>query len=702
MTHKYYKTSVPWVGEVFIFQKNQTGSITTHFSDGTPFCSCSFNKEHCVNENFSQETGPCPKCLIKCDQHVKQYKIQANPTYLKHALKNPKTHMACAFCQRKKSKKMDVHTKQFFEMPYPQVPSFSFLDDKGIHIEEKINDPAYKDVIGYYNGEMVIDPFNSFIKVCCGKNNIGSEETGLMGDTTGVLPPQMREEEPDVLPPHMKDEEPLELPNPVFSLSKTIKKDTEEERLKNLMKKQRQEENEKKLQALREFYKERKLTQERERLMRREEEKRKSTKWKPTQDEENNYMRIVQEIFGDYTNRNVTSRYKNVVSKYKNRNLVYVGFLESGMMFKITEYQEMNQEDMEALQEKEDYDIETSNLAANYGLSWRIYHSHSFTNVGYPLLVGSNKIIIIRLMENMNGVTVDKLDKTFDLDEFGYKNLVNAIYSGFIHLHKYGIYHGNVNYQNVFVRINIDEDPDSDTYLQQLIDVKFTQFEIVGFFGEVNKMRVTKTTKIQSENDLNAFKKFLIGLYDTWMLCLNAKREYLFYVPKQERMNFESMNNPNAIHYMSVVFGSYFALFAMYLFTVDDYKKQLDYANKLKSLSNNISLTSSLLLLSLPEITMVLKDKNTPYKEILEKVTYETLTNPERYPKSRVYKMDTTMAIEEVQNHIINGDGYDEFVYLVVTLAMVGNNIPIYVTSEFEETHDFFKITPVIDEDRRL
>lgn len=170
---KYYKSNIPWVGGVFLFEEKENKTISTYFTDGTPFCYCSFVKG---NKNFTTRKGPCPKCNIKCEKHIEKYNIQANPTYLKHALRNKNTHMACAFCQLEKTKKMDVHVKRFLMSPYTNIPEFSFIDHN-----DKLFVPSKETMkqIGYWCGNPMIDPFYTFKLICAGEDDAIIKKTKM-------------------------------------------------------------------------------------------------------------------------------------------------------------------------------------------------------------------------------------------------------------------------------------------------------------------------------------------------------------------------------------------------------------------------------------------------------------------------------------------------------------------------------------------
>lgn len=120
-----FKAHVSWLATTFLYKKQEDNALTVHYPDETPFCKCPILEEHCPDENYVEEKGPCPFYTIKCDKHVNKYGLQANPIYLKHHYVEPKKYLACAFCQLDKHGIDDV-VMDFIKRPYIDNPDVNF------------------------------------------------------------------------------------------------------------------------------------------------------------------------------------------------------------------------------------------------------------------------------------------------------------------------------------------------------------------------------------------------------------------------------------------------------------------------------------------------------------------------------------------------------------------------------------------------
>lgn len=513
MAQRYYKTNIPWLGSEFLLKSTINNSFTAHFSDGTSFCSCSFS----LGKDSLSNGGPCPQCTIKCEKHVEKHNIQANSDYLKHALRNKKTHVACAFCQYENTKVMDKHTKKFFEMPYHDDPSFSFLSNDSKLIT---SESTCKKIVGYYNGRPIFDPFDVF-------KGIGYK---FYNKRIGV-----KEGKQEII--DLTDSPPT-TPAPIFTLEGGVKKP------QRLMKKKPKTMEERGTIDLEEHEKEREANE-----------------------------RIATDIYNEYINnaQKLVDEHKIL----KNQTIpsfmtVLVGFLsqDKKIIFKVSDFGEQSDTDAVISEHIEEYEVNMTNKAASVGLSKRVqYHKIFKTDVQPSLSVNTTtttkRFISIRIMETVEGEAFDRFynKNKMILTELDYQHLTNEIADQVKLMHSYHIYHKDLHAGNIMVVW------DNTT---KKFSVKFIDFTYRKVGVAIDVIEKFIDLKEHSKEEIEEYKHLLHEIDDLWILCYYTERDLTdFFVPVTNAPSIFTMqllSNPQAVFYLSKTVGNFFVLFVRKLY----------------------------------------------------------------------------------------------------------------------------------------
>lgn len=568
---KYYKSHIPWIGGVFLFEQRENKIISTYFSDGTPFCLCSFEKEYCENKDFTTKKGPCPKCNIKCEKHVGKYGIQANPDYLKHSLKNKIT---CAFCQLEKTKKIDVHVKKFLSRPYPNIPEFSFIDHNDKLIET--NDTTTKNQknpmkqIGYWCGEPMIDPFDTFKLICAGEEDVIIKKT----------------------------------------------------KLENI-------------------------------------------------DNTPNYNELADTIYNIYTNDIPTLKktYKMLDSGIYSR----VGLLDNNTVFKIEHFSDFKDKDVEIKNLNDQ--IDTTNKAANHGLSGKVYYHKFFEGK-------KEGIFLLTFMERIMGIGFIEYYTVKNRSVNELETLFHDVASRIIELHSIGLVHGDMAGRNIILS-------KTSQTTQTAMFIDFTYIEFFESVDNVNWLdleglinnKITGTIDERKEHisKLKTVVKSLQDLYDMLPYAI-------------EEISTHSDNYPKGgapkIYLLSRNIGHLCVALAVNLLTLtetfgvkDDFLKQKDYIKLSKYSKEPLVIVERVferafkfkkLLLDLTDTIVETENK---YKKLMER---------DIFPISSTYKRVGNRAdniieflIQESFDKTTKRLVYEPYVYMIITILCIANSIKV-------------------------
>lgn len=548
MSEKYYKTNIPWLGGMFLLRKNVNNTFTTHFTDETKFCACSFTKSDCKNGDFAANKGPCPKCFIKCDYHVNKHGIQANEEFLKHHIKNKLTCSSCAFCEYNKTKNLDEHTRLFFEYPYRNEPSISFLNEDFVPIHKTTD----RNIKCYYNNRKLIDPF-------CVLENIGVDNPETKKFQFIGVPPE-----------------------PVFKLQGVEK----QKRLKKSRKgNSTSETQDSAIDLSQEPLIEIPPTPQEP-----------VTEVPPPPSQEpvielppeqqqvlpytNNYPLIAQYLVDYYVNHPeffhiVHDAIKDVLTE---QTRTYVGFVknDTDIMFKIVDhYNGLDAQQIENIKNEDQYELEVTNKAAYYGFSGNILFTSIFT-LPIPIMpltfnpftnepiIDDNlqRVITVKIIEKVNGITATNYIKTVRrASSSEVKTIVNHISNAVSRMHESFVYHGDLNTENIIIFV-------SGTSSQVL----FIDFKYRDWVGNVNNyiqsFKNRDPDNIKLSKVLDDTKMKLLEFHDLHNLCWYSYRDIKLYIADSivDQKFLLNKDDPAYLYYFSYVIGVYFVPYIQLLF----------------------------------------------------------------------------------------------------------------------------------------
>lgn len=653
MSAKYYRAKIPWLQSEFLFKRDKNDLITPHFIDNKKFCGCSFTKEDCVDKNFTQEVGPCPKCNIKCVKHIGIYGIQSDSNYIKLYSENNEKYRPCIFCQYETTGEIDENMIGFFITPYDKEPAISFLSKNFLHDSEstldehkkkffttKINTSSGKGIICRYQGRDLIDPFCVLKTIGMSlpykkRTNWEQRKLNSVQDVRiGVK--QRKEEIPDLPKPNFPNT--LKLPDTPRPTDTPKQTETPRHTLTQSSGIKKKGTHRRPIDITNELY----------RL----------------------YINNYQALITKYT------MFKNTVPK-DTLVKVLVGLIsdEKDIIFKISDYGNMLEEQLSIIEMKEKYEVDMTNRATSFNLTSGIISTKTFKE---ETELDTDRIIVIRLMEKVEGMTIPDF-LLYVVPEETIIELSSLIFSEVLLMHSLKVYHGDLYGRNILIELKGNKKAPTPI-------IRFIDFTYRIYFRRVNNLDTTFTIEGLTETQIIEMKAILKEAFDIWVACFYIKRDYKHFIVHGEKDKHQNINDPETVYYLSKVFGNFFTHFARYIFKV------LKYRELIKELNMNLYDITFLFQSSLNEIGTVFLDRDTDYTHIIE--------NGGLLKKSVLYG-ENVNYLTNIENFLKNGDGFDPLVSLIVTLVCIGESFNVVHSSEGMTTSIAIKFEPSIDYSRR-
>lgn len=625
MKTNYFKSKVKWLGTEFLFKNTSGNKLSVHFTDEQPFCSCSFTNEHCGDENFANNVGPCPKCFTKCDKHIERYELQSNFDYMKHYSKNKDKFMSCAFCQYEHTHKMDEKTKAFFKTPYPDNPSISFLSKKGIPITDKLEKPHYVNVVGFYNGRKMLAPLSLPKSGNIGAYGGGSSseefeferynpETGEIEDVAYERSmPQYDSDDFEIIPESYEEDEEGE-------------EDEEDEE---------GEDDEEPYEEEEESPKQETTTENQPEL----------TEFDPSK-----YPTIAKYLLAHYIHdRNDFEneyRQKGLKNEMQGYHRTFVGFIkgEDNVIFKIEDYiYGMNEFEIDLAVRGDIYEAVTTNKAFELGVTGRMLYSNVFIKEKMGRDMEKNdifRVFIVKIMDKVEGTTLNQFMKKYKTDEFINKLTHDLTYM-VNEMHERGVIHGDLHGGNILI------DGTDDDYTINFIDFTHREYmnDIEGY--------IKKKTE-ENPNDqyfLSTAKSYLLRFHDVHNMCWFAFRDLGDYNIPTTLSNtvLQDKNDPHFILYYSVLVGYYFVLYARIISYGLTNKYFVEYSDRTKKAVSTFK--------SIGDSGEFLINEEYNFYHVIK----ESITNPDDFKGVDIYQY--------VSDFISENSGYDAFVFYIITFT---------------------------------